>query len=427
MTVSAGELECEGGSLRELLNGELEDGVPYSRAYMEWERPKTRAPGMFVALGTLVFAGGLGTVLVLVVSAATSGGGVRTRVAPMIAAIGCGVLAGLSLAFVVAAPSQLETLRAGSGLLLALAGATVGLAGSLALLRQDATPEPTSEHLAAANRAATMTRWPGLIAGAVGVALVLAAVLTDTWFKGREGDFTLKVGLQQVEACERGEPECIEQTIPARVEGARHPRRMKIFIALGTLASWTGSAAAIAFAAIALLVLLRQPVRRPISFAHVLYAASAAFTACAIGYTFMWPDEISAIHVSLGPFLAIGGAACLAASGVLLGRWVDAAIAAAPPLPPSEETAPLPVPVPVIAPILAPTVAPSAIEPSPFAPPGGSAAIASVAQFLPFVPPPPPPLAIPPCPSCATPMLWVSARSSYVCTICRTRNEPTDG
>jgi hypothetical protein len=243
--------------------------------------------------------------------------------------------------------------------------------------------------------------------------------LTNTWFKGSEGGYTLTVGLQQVEACESAT--CIEQTIPARVEGARHPTRMKVFIAFGTLASWTGAALVIAFAAIALLLVLRQPVRRPISLAYVLFGATGAFMLASVGYTFTWPDEIPEVHVWFGPFLAIAGAACFAASGVLIGRWIAAVNAAAPAAPAiSVDVSPVPMPVPVPVPV--PVLGLSASVPSPFAPPGGS-----VAQFLPFVPPPPPPFAIPPCPSCATPMLWVSAKSSYVCTICRTRNEPMNG
>jgi hypothetical protein len=197
---------------------------------------------------------------------------------------------------------------------------------------------------------------------------------------------------------------------------------MKVFIAIGTLASWSGSAAVIAFSAVALLLLLRQPVRRPISLAHVIWGTTGIFTLAAVGYTFTWPNEIRDVHVWLGPFLAIAGAACLATSGVLIHRWIEAVHASAPPLPaPSVDISPVPVPQPALyAPVPVPTL--GLTVPSPFAPPGGS-----VAQPLPFAPPPPPPLMIPPCPSCATPMLWVSAKSSYVCTICRTRNEPTNG
>jgi hypothetical protein len=411
---SRGGEACRDGSLRRLLRGDLDQSP--RRAWDDdpdfYDPPRRKVSTAFVALGLLVFIAGLGSILGLVLAAATTKGGLRGRTTATLAAIGCGVFAGLALAFMVSAPAQLNELRAGVGLVLALAGAASGIAGALVLLRHDPEHEPTTVLLAGANHAAHTGRAPGLIAGVIGVALVLTSVFTDSWFRGTEGGVSLAVGVQEVEVCRRDDvdeprfssgPACVDQTIPARVEGARHPTRMKIFVAVGTLVMWTGIGAAIAFGLVALLVLLRQAVGGAFGLARAIYTTAGAFGLAALLYAVSWPKEIVGVHIWLGPFIAIAGAGCLVGAGVMIARWVDALIAAAPVAIASDASTPVP-----------------ALAPSPFAPPNAVAALAPVPT--PFAPPPVAPvIVIPPCPQCGTPMLWVSAKSIWLCTICRTR------
>jgi hypothetical protein len=169
-------------------------------------------------------------------------------------------------------------------------------------------------------------------------------------------------------------------------------------------------------------MLLRQAVGGRLGLARAIYATAGGFGLTAVLYAFSWPAEIENVHVWLGPFLAIGGAGCLLGAGVMVGRWVNALASAAPAAVASDPSAPLPlfppVPVPVTVPVPVPTI-------SPFAPPGGSAALPPPVPFAPAAALPPPVL-IPPCPQCGTPMLWISAKSAFQCTICPRRAVASD-
>jgi hypothetical protein len=83
-----------------------------------------------------------------------------------------------------------------------------------------------------------------------------------------------------------------------------------------------------------------------------------------------------------------------------------------------------------------PFTAPTVQTPSPFAPPGAAPTPPPHVPPAPVMAPPivaPIPVAplftapvqmqaIPTCPQCTTPMLWVSAKGSWMCTVCRGRS-----
>jgi hypothetical protein len=365
---------CREGSLARLLRGELDhaprgvwDEMPSDDRFSVLTRP--RASTTFVALGAFTLLAGIGTAIALIVACATSHRG-GSRNAAVIALVGCCATAVFALGFVLTAPERLSELRAGAGFLLALAGAAAGGLGSVAFLRIDPATEPSDERIVEAHRF-SLFRAPALAAGALGAALILGSVFTDTWFRGREEGVTLRVGLQDVEICRHAQ--CWNQTIPARVDGARHPTRMKIFVAVGTLTMWAGLAAALTYAMVAMLALLRQASRRlPLA----MHAASGSYALLSIAYAFSWPKEIEDVHIWLGPFLAVGGSLAFLACGVMLSKW----LASVPVLDP------IPAPVPVTVPV------PDSVS----------------------VPEP----VIPACPVCHTPLLWVTAKQSWLCTIC---------
>lgn len=410
-------VRCEDGSLRAWLRGDL-DSPSMDAWYDDFgasrEEPR-RVPSTFIVLGTLVFIAGIGAMIAIAVTAAAAGrtsGGARTL--PTFAAVTCGAFAGLGLAYVVSAPEALEYLRPGPGLLLALAGAAAGIAGTLVLGRLDPAREPSTAALAEADRAAPVGRAPGLIAGTIGAALVLASILTHGWFRGRDETTRLGVGVQDVEVCSasRGDTACEIRTIPGDTDRAKQRTRMKVFLGAGTLAAWTGLAAVIGFILIGGLVLLRQAIGGTFSLARMLYGLGGGFGGSALVYVLSKPSEAREVSVSFGAFIALGGAGALIGAAVMVGRWVAAVQMSAPPLVIAEGSAPVVLPPPEP---LAPQHAPSPFA-RPAAPPEFVAAIAA--------PSPPPSSApvIPPCPRCGTPMLWVTAKNGYLCTICRDRD-----
>jgi hypothetical protein len=387
---AAGSGRCAAESLRRFVSRET-DG-------------RRTAPRTFVFLGTLVLVSGLAAIGALIALAATQLGGRRPRVLPSISALAWGAFAALALAFVVAAPAELRELRAGLGPMFALVGAVCGVAASFVLARHDAAREPLAATLRAADDAAITSRVPGLIAGAVGCALVLVSLFTHAWFGGRDDQRRLGIGVQEVSICgERwGDDDaagCTVRTIPASVEDARDPGRMRTFLAAGTLTGWSGLAAVITFAIVALLVLLRQAVPPPVSLGRVVSAAAIVFCACGLGYLLSRPREAVEVSMSYGAMLGLGGGGALLGAGILLGRWIDAVRAVAPsiPAPPTEELAGVPVPVAMAAGMAG------------VAPPPGLAT--------------PVPITIPACPRCGTPMLWVSARQAWFCTVCKGKDD----
>lgn len=387
---------CAVGSLRVFLRGDLDRRVQAPSPWDEEEaRPARRpVPRTFVFLGTLVFVAGLGLAVAIAATAATSlGAGAAGRPLPTLTVITGGVFAALALAYVIAAPGPVAVMRAGAGLLLALAGAATGVAGALALGRADPAREPTGAQLAAAQRAAPFGRRPALIAGAIGAALVLASILTHAWFRGRAELTSVGAGVQEVEVCGRWADDrttCSIDTIPADPAQSEQRTRTRVFLAAGTMTYWSGLAAALAFGLAALLALLRQAVGGLASLPRVVGVPAVVFAVSALAYLFAKPKEAAALGVSWGAFVALGGATALVGAAILFGRWVDA-------------VALTPLPAPVAEP-------PPAPAPSFAAPPPDAATAAA-----------PVPVTIPPCPACGTPMLWVSAKQAWLCTLCKTR------
>ena len=411
---------CEDGTLRAWLRGDLDPDTLH-----EWddtgslggmaEGPR-RVPATFVFLGTLVFIAGIGAIVAIGVTVVTTGRAAPPgRPLPTVAAVTTGGFAGLALAFVVSAPDALDALRPGPGLLLALAGAAAGVAGTLLLGRGDAARDPTAAVLADADRAAPVGRAPALIAGAIGVALVLGSIFTYGWFRGRDDTMRLGVGVQDAEVClvSTAGSECELRTIPGDVRHAKQPTRMRVFLAAGTMTWWTGLGAVIAFVLVAGLVALRQAIGGGLGLARVLYLAAGSFGASALVYVLSKPDEANEVSVSYGAFVALGGAGALIGAAVMVGRWVAAMEMSAPPAVLPEGSVPVAVPPP---PPLAPPSAPSPFA-RPHAPPELLAAMSAPATAT-AAPAP----VIPPCPKCGTPMLWVTARNGYMCTVCRTRD-----
>lgn len=403
---------CEDGSLRAWLRGELEPASMdvWDEDLGREDEPR-RVPSTFIFLGTLVFIAGIGAMIAITVTAATAGRAPPgARSLPTLAAVTCGAFAGLGLAFVVSAPDAFDYLRAGPGLLLALAGAAAGIAGTLLLGRLDPAREPSTAMLAEADRLAPVARAPGLIAGGIGAALVLASILTHGWFRGRDDTTRLGVGVQDAEVC-RGDSECEIRTIPADTDRAKQPTRMKVFLGAGTLAWWTGLGAVIGFVLIGGLVALRQAIGGPVSLSRVLFGIAVSFGASALVYVLSKPSEASEVSVSFGAFVALGGAGSLIGASVMIGRWVSAVQMSAPPPVIAEGSAPV---------VLPPPLAPAS-APSPFARPAAPPEfVAAVAAAPPASSSPAP--VIPPCPRCGTPMLWVTAKNGYLCTICRDRD-----
>jgi hypothetical protein len=256
---------------------------------------------------------------------------------------------------------------------------------------------------------------------------------------------------------------------------------MKVFLSAGTLTLWTGLGAAFCFAMIAVLLLFRQPVGGTFSLPNALYVSAGAFALASIVYGFSFPkeDEIQNVSVSVGPFAAVGGAGCMIFAGVMIARRIHAMSSAIPTLVPQADPsqpnfapmnygAPTPAPAPTFGgggfgqplapmymqappPYAAPTQASPFAPPSQYAPPAPPAppppsppSSPSLFAPSPFAapqapqPPAPAPLPMPPqpsqpiyaaappvaqvvipaCPRCATPMLWISARSAWQCTVC---------
>jgi hypothetical protein len=410
---------CEHGSLRAWLRGDLEPasmGVWDEGLGADRDEPR-RVPSTFVFLGTLVFIAGIGAMIAIIVTAATAGrapAGARTL--PTLAAVSCGAFAGLALAFMVSGPDALRYLRPGPGLLLALAGAAAGIAGTLVLGRLDPSREPTAALLADADRAAPISRAPGLIAGAIGATLVLASLLTHGWFRGRDESTRLGIGVQDAELCRGplGDSGCEVHTIPGDTSRAKSPARMKVFLAAGTAAWWTGLGAVIGFVLIGGLVVLRQAVGGPVSLSRVMHGLGGSFAAASLFYVVSKPPEATEISISFGAFAALGGAAALIGGAVMVGRWVAAMKEAAPPVVLPEGSPPIVLPAP---PPLAPPTSPA---PSPFARPAAPPEFVAAIAAAPAPSAAPAPV-IPPCPRCGTPMLWVTAKNGYLCTICRER------
>jgi len=381
---------CTDRTLRAFLVGQAAAArdEPWPDEPPAWSETRRRPPvsRTFVWLGTLVLGAGLGAIVVSIGVAATalSAREPRARALPSFSSIAWGGFAALALAFVVAAPSDLRHLRAGIGPLLALAGAACGVAAAFVLGRVDPAREPGRATLRAADQAATIRRVPGLLAGAIGVGLILTSLLTHAWFQGRDERRSLGVGVQEAKVCGGRWPEadagCSIATIPGDVADAREPTRMRAFLAAGTLVGWSGFGAAIAFAIAALLALLRQAVPPPVTLGRVTIAAGALFVGCGLAYVLSRPDEASEISVSYGALVGLGGGGALIGAGILFGRWAAAVTTAAAALP--AETAPT-----VDTPIG-----------------------------------PPVPATIPACPRCGTPMLWVTAKQAWLCTVCKDRD-----
>lgn len=432
--VEATRVECREGSLRKLFRQEL-------LASSVDESPDDLTPGVrrvprtFIFLGTFAFIAGLAAVVALAATAlaALAGGAPRTRALPAVATIASGAFAAFSIAFMIAAPGEMQGLRGGPGFALAIAGAAAGVAAGVAFASLDPAREPTARALLEADAQAPVGRAPGLVAGAIGAALVVAALFTHTWFHARDDGRTVEVGVQEYELCGRAgwvdepaSPECTRFTLSGEAGDAREPLRMRVFLRAGTMAWWTGLGSVVAYVLCGLLVLLRQPVGGRFAIGRVLAGVAVAFAAASIVYVVSKPKEAAEVSVSYGAFVAIAGAAALVAGGVMLGRWIAAMKVAEPVLAPVETSAP--VIVPLAAPLAPPTyAAPPAPEPapplpdapSPFAPPWAQQPAAAAPQPPPPAPQPGP--LIPACPTCATPMLWVTAKNGWLCTICRTR------
>jgi len=131
------------------------------------------------------------------------------------------------------------------------------------------------------------------------------------------------------------------------------------------------------------------------------------------------PPEATEISVSFGAFAALGGAAALIGGAVMVGRWVAAMRDAAPPVVLPEGSAP--VPGAMIVPQPPPLAPPTSPAPSPFARPAAPPEFVAAVAAAPAPSAAPAPV-IPPCPHCGTPMLWVTAKNGYLCTICRDRD-----
>jgi hypothetical protein len=277
---------------------------------------------------------------------------------------------------------------------------------------------------------------------------------------------------------DRGRETCVTATVPASFEGAEQPTKMKVFVSTGNLAWLLGLAAMGVALACGGLVLLQQPIGGRFAAWRIQIGAAAAFALAAIVYTASRPAEVSDVGISFGPVLAIGGAGCLVGGAIMLGRWVTAMQHALTQVPQTiaqeisqpvmlpqfhHGLAPMAPPSPFVMPapqVMSPFAPPGAMPSSPFAPPTTPSPFAAPTMVSPFAPPyaapspyapapivaapapmpmpvvaPPvvptfamafgPPAqmaAIPPCPQCATPMLWVSAKNSWMCTVCRGRS-----
>ncbi len=371
--------DCRRGELAQIFRREADREVwRRDEPPRDFGRPKT-----FVRLGAVTFWGGLaaGGALAAVALASLLGGARRLpRAAAAGIAAACAGVAVAAVLFVLLQPPLLIRLTLGLGLLGTLFGTGCGIVGVLLLARHDPGDE------------ATIAPWSegppptaAVVIGLAGAALVIAAIVTETWWTHSVREWDVGIGVRTLEWCQHrgtddwggraygGDATCTVATIRQLVTGEDRPR---LFLAAGGAVYQLGVATIGLFLLGATLALLRQPV--PPWWSPARWATGGAFALVTAGVVFITarPDDLSQSTMSYGPALAGLGAAALGTAGLLVSRWQ----------PPLVATTALAAP-----------------------PPGQLAPAAGVAL----------PPQIPPCPKCGTALLWVTAQERWLCTACK--------